>query len=63
MMRKIVLQKTQGADARACSNRNGLTLLHMAATCNHYEVIPVLVQAGIDINSADNKGNTGETKF
>lgn len=48
----------EGAEPKACNNREGLTLLHMASTCNHYTCLPVLVQAGISANATDTAGNT-----
>lgn len=46
-----------GANPHACDWRNQ-SLLHHAALHNRADLIPILVDAGININSKDNKGHT-----
>ena len=39
-------------------DENGLTALHVAAGNNHLNIVEILLNRGIDINSKDNNGNT-----
>jgi ankyrin repeat protein len=39
----------QGANTN-CTNKDGLPVLHVASINRHVDAIPVLVQAGADVN-------------
>ena len=53
----VARQLKAGADPRH-ADRYGLTSLHWAALMDNPDVMPLLVEAGIDIDARDAKGNT-----
>ncbi|CAH1791938.1 unnamed protein product [Owenia fusiformis] len=48
----------EGADPN-CTNKNGVPVLHVAVMNKHIDAIPVIVQAGADVNTkGPNRGNS-----